>query len=211
MTLRGSTFNDGMKYWIERSAKKMNDNDAKHYLQQPYARIVIPEEKGGYHAEILEFPGCYAQGESVGEAYKNLEKAAGAWIEASLANGQMIPEPSSALGYSGNVLLRLPRSIHRQAAKMAERDRTSLNQYLLSAVSARVGADEFYNVLVTQFEHHLMTTLASFTEARVAWWQNQNKAVTPATIEAEIIPGGLIGTASTASGCEQSIVENSRR
>lgn len=189
----------------------MNGNDAKHYLQQPYARIVIPDEKGGYHAEILEFPGCYAQGESVGEAYKNLEEAAGAWIEASLANGQMIPEPSSALGYGGNVLLRLPRSIHRQAAKMAERDRTSLNQYLLSAVSARVGADEFYNVLVTQFEQHLMTSLTSFTEAMAGWWHKDNKAVTPATIEGEIIPGKLIGTASTASGREQSTIEKSRR
>lgn len=146
----------------------MNGNDAKHYLQQPYARIVIPDEKGGYHAEILEFPGCYAQGESVGEAYKNLEETAGAWIEASLANGQMIPEPSSALGYGGNVLLRMPRSIHRQAAKMAARDRTSLNQYLLAAVSARVGADELYTKILRRLEHDIIMACTTFPMARAA-------------------------------------------
>jgi antitoxin HicB len=197
-----------MNYWTERSAKKMNGNDAKHYLQQPYARIVIPDEKGGYHAEILEFPGCYAQGESVGKAYKNLEEAAAAWIEASLANGQMIPEPSSALGYGGNVLLRMPRSIHRQAAKMAARDRTSLNQYLLAAISARVGADDFYNVLVRQFEQRLMET---FAEATYVWWKNRKDAMTPPTISAEIVPGPFLDSASTASGSEQLTRENSRR
>jgi antitoxin HicB len=189
----------------------MNSEDAKHYLQQPYARIVIPDEKGGYHAEILEFSGCYAQGESVDEAYKNLEEAAEAWIESCLAKGQTIPEPSSTLGYGGNVLLRLPRSIHRQAAKMAERDRTSLNQYLLAAVSARVGADDFYNVLVRQFERHLMTTFTSFTEATAAWRSNYTKAVTPATIDAEIAPQRLLGTATTALGREQSTTGNPRR
>lgn len=87
-------------------------NTIKHYLQQPYARIVIPADEGGYHAEILEFPGCYAQGESVEEAYANLEVATAAWVEGCLAKGQSIPEPSSSLGFNGNILLRLPRSVH---------------------------------------------------------------------------------------------------
>lgn len=143
----------------------MNRNSVKHYLQQPYARIVIPAEEGGFHAEVLEFPGCYAQGESPSEAYSNLEKAAEAWVEACLERGQAIPEPSSSLGFNGNVLLRLPRSVHRQAAKMATRDRTSLNQYLLAAISARVGADDLYNLLSTRLERRLMTTAYSFVKA----------------------------------------------
>jgi predicted RNase H-like HicB family nuclease len=189
----------------------MNSRSGKHYLHRPYARIVIPDEGGGYHAEILEFPGCYAQGESPDDAYKNLEEAAEAWIEVCLDKGQTIPDPSSSLGYGGNVLLRLPRSIHRQAAKMAARDRTSLNQYLLAAVSARVGADDFYNVLVRQFEQHLVATFTAFTEATYAWWKNYRDAMTPATINTEIVPGPLLSTASTASGREQSTAENPRR
>ena len=189
----------------------MNSRNAKHYLQRPYARIVIPGEKGGYHAEILEFPGCYAQGESPEEAYKNLEEAAEAWIEVCLDKGQTIPEPSSSLGYGGNVLLRLPKTIHRQAAKMAARDRTSLNQYLLAAVSARVGADDFYSVLATKFEQRVVAAFAAFTEATYARWKDRKDVMTPPTISAEIVPGPLLDTASTAPERKQSTAENSRR
>ena len=143
----------------------MNRNSVKHYLQRPYGRIVIPAEEGGFHAEVLEFPGCYAQGESPSEAYSNLEKAAEAWVEACLERGQAIPEPSSSLGFNGNVLLRLPRSVHRQAAKMATRDRTSLNQYLLAAISARVGADDLYNLIAMRLEKRLMTTAITVVQA----------------------------------------------
>ncbi|MHB8413359.1 MAG: type II toxin-antitoxin system HicB family antitoxin [Candidatus Acidiferrales bacterium] len=128
----------------------------KDYLEQPYARIVIPVEADGFHAEILEFPGCFAQGKTVEDAYANLEKAAEAWIDACLSQGQEIPEPSSNLTFSGRVALRLPRSIHRQAVKMAERDQTSLNTYLVSAVSAKVGAEDICNMLAQRLEQRLV-------------------------------------------------------
>ncbi len=104
-------------------------------------------EPNGYHAEILELPGCFAQGDTVEEAYANLEAAAESWIDACLVRGQEVPEPSSSLTFSGKIALRLPRGIHRQAARMAERDRISLNSYLVSAISARVGAEDFSTVL----------------------------------------------------------------
>jgi hypothetical protein len=56
----------------------------------------------------------------------------------------------------------LPKSLHRQATEFAERDGTSLNQFLVSAIAARVGAEEFYNRLTTQvfekLKDHLSTT-----------------------------------------------------
>ena len=127
----------------------------KDYLQQSYARIVIPVEPSGFHAEILEFPGCFAQGATLEEAYTNLEKAAEAWIEACLSQGQEVPEPSSSLTYSGRIVIRLPRSIHRKAAQLAARDETSLNTYLVSAVSAKVGAEDMYNVLAQRMENRI--------------------------------------------------------
>jgi antitoxin HicB len=129
---------------------------SQEYLQQPYARIVIPVERGGFHAELLEFFGCFAQGETAEEAYNNLEKAAEAWIENALAQGHEIPEPSSAIDYSGRIVLRLPQGIHQQAARFAERDQTSLNTYLVSAVAAKVGAEQFYNALTERFEREMM-------------------------------------------------------
>ncbi|HEY7506323.1 MAG TPA: type II toxin-antitoxin system HicB family antitoxin, partial [Nitrososphaera sp.] len=131
-------------------------------LKKPYARILIPEEEGGYSAEILEFPGCFAEGETADEAMQALDRAAEAWIQAALDQGQENPSPFRNQGYGGKIALRLPKSLHRQATEFAERDGTSLNQFLVSAIAARVGAEEFYNRLTTQvfekLKDHLSTT-----------------------------------------------------
>jgi antitoxin HicB len=158
---------------------------AKHYLQLPYARILIPVE-GGFHTEILEFPGCYAQGKTPGVAYKNLERAAESWIEACLDKGQQVPEPSGSVDYSGIVSLRLPKSVHRQAAKFAERDRTSLNTFLLSAVSAKVGAEEFCQVMAQRLENHIATFLSMMQQMK-----SKESVVSGANISGKVSPGSF--------------------
>ncbi len=127
----------------------------QEYLKEPYARILIPDEEGGFSAEILEFPGCFAEGDTADEAMQALDRAADAWIQAALDQGQAIPLPFRNQGYGGKIALRLPRSLHRQATEFAERDGTSLNQFLVSAIAARVGAEEFYNRLVTELSKKL--------------------------------------------------------
>jgi predicted RNase H-like HicB family nuclease len=134
---------------------------AKDYLKEPYSRVLIPEEDGTYSADILEFPGCFAEGRTPDEAYANLEKVAESWIEAALEQGQEIPAPIEAHDFSGRVALRIPRSIHKQAAKFAEMDNTSLNQFFLTAVAARVGAEEFYERLSNKLEAKCMTFITA--------------------------------------------------
>lgn len=115
----------------------------RDYLRAPYSHVVIPdEETGTYTARILEFPGCVTQGDSVQEAYELLEDAAEAWIEAALELNQEIPPPAEERSYSGRVLVRLPKSVHRRAAELAERDATSLNQFIVAAVAERIGTVE---------------------------------------------------------------------
>jgi predicted RNase H-like HicB family nuclease len=112
------------------------------YLKEPYARIVVPEHSSGYFAEILEFPGCLATGDTPGEAYENLEGVAVEWIEAEIEKGHEIPPPSSSDSFSGKFALRMPSSLHQQAARMAEREGISLNQYINAAIAMRTGADD---------------------------------------------------------------------
>jgi len=126
-------------------------------LKEPYARILTPDaESGTYTAEILEFPGCVAQGDTPEEAYANLEAAAEAWIEAVLELGQDIPEPLTSHGYAGKIALRLPRSLHRRASEMAERDGTSLNQFLVAAVAERVGAISLFGRILERLPRPVM-------------------------------------------------------
>jgi predicted RNase H-like HicB family nuclease len=125
---------------------------SSHLSDKPYARIIIPDEDGVFNAEMLEMPGCYAQGETVSEAYENLEDTAKSWIDAAQSSGQEIPEPSCHIGFSGKVALRLPRGLHKQAARFAEREGTSLNQFLVMAIAARVGAEDLYSKMINRLE-----------------------------------------------------------
>lgn len=137
----------------------------EEYLKQPYSRVLIPDAEG-YSSEILEFPGCYAQGKTPEEAFKNLEEAALAWIESSLEQGHEIPPPSFNAGYGGKIALRLPRSIHRLAAQMAERDGVSLNQFLVSAIAARIGAEDLYDRIVRRLDVRIACTVGT---GQVIW------------------------------------------
>jgi predicted RNase H-like HicB family nuclease len=122
------------------------------YLREPYARILIPEEDGRFSAEVLEFPGCFSQGSTADEAMANLEEAARSWIEATLERGRPIPEPSANYEASGKVALRLPRSLHRRAVRLAEREGVSLNTFLIGAVTARVEAKELTSHVIGHVE-----------------------------------------------------------
>lgn len=125
-------------------ANNPGTKSAKAYLALPYARIITPAEEGGFSAEILEFPGCFAEGETPDEAFRNLEDVAETWIETALEDGQEVPPPSVNQGYSGRIALRMPRDLHRLASRKAARDGVSLNQCLVTAIAAWVGADNLF-------------------------------------------------------------------
>lgn len=65
---------------------------AAELWQFPYHRILVPDG-GGYAAAVLEFPGCFAEGDTAVETLLALERAALAWIQAALDLGQTIPPP----------------------------------------------------------------------------------------------------------------------
>lgn len=128
---------------------------ASRYLRKAYARIIIPDDEGRYAAQILEFPGCFSEGESPEEAYKNLEEAAENWIESARAQGMAIPQPFATQGYSGTISLRLPKSLHRRAAELAHRDGVSLNQFLVAAIAARAGAEDLLATIASKLDERL--------------------------------------------------------
>ena len=110
------------------------------YLKKPYARVLIPEPDGAFRAEILEFSGCIALGDTVEAALAMLEDVAWGWLEAALDKGRAIPEPMENIEFSGKLVLRLPKSLHKKASRAAERDGISLNQFIVSSLAQQVGA-----------------------------------------------------------------------
>lgn len=128
-----------MEISMTSAAERKKKRGPAEYLKAPYARIVVPEDDGTFRAEILEFPGCLATGKTPGEALERIEVAAESWIESALAQGQPIPVPVESHGFSGKLVLRLPRSLHRKAARYAERDGVSLNQFIVVGLAERLG------------------------------------------------------------------------
>jgi antitoxin HicB len=113
----------------------------------PYSRVLVPQPDGGYFAEIIELQGCYAEGETADEALASLDEAMVAWVETARELGQSIPPPFSTQDYSGRIVLRLPKSLHRDAARRAKMEGVSLNQYLVTAIAARLGAEDIVDAL----------------------------------------------------------------
>jgi predicted RNase H-like HicB family nuclease len=109
------------------------------YLRRPYARIVIPEIDGTYRGEILEFPGCIATGDTPAETLHSLEEVAAEWLAAALAQNQPIPEPAENTEFSGRLVLRMPKSLHKKAAQLTVRDGVSLNQFIVTSLAEQVG------------------------------------------------------------------------
>jgi len=115
-------------------------DDVESLIRRPYARIILPEEDGTFRGEIMEFSGCIATGETAAEALENLEEAARSWLMAALDREQSIPLPvESSNDFSGRLVLRLPKSLHKKATWIAEREGVSLNQFIVYSLAEGVG------------------------------------------------------------------------
>ena len=112
----------------------------EYYLNLKYPITFYPEKEGGYTAIIRDLPGCMTQGETLSEAMENIEEARELWIETVYETGKKdVPLPSTENEYSGRLLLRIPKSLHRHLSEGADNEGVSLNQYILSLLSEANG------------------------------------------------------------------------
>ena len=109
-------------------------------LNYPVAIERISEEDGGgFFASISLLPGCMSDGETLEEAYGNIEDAKKEWLASMLERRMSIPEPMGKEEFSGKFLVRLPKSLHRTLAQISKREGVSLNQYVTSALAYSAG------------------------------------------------------------------------
>lgn len=99
-------------------------------------------EDEGYIATCPDFPGLSAFGETREEAAKEAEIALGLFVEEYEEKGKPLPEPAGLDSFSGQLRLRMPKSLHRKLAESARREETSLNQYIVYLLSEQHGYRE---------------------------------------------------------------------
>ena len=119
---------------------KLKNKD--YYMDLNYElkiRKLTEDDGGGWFAEIPQLPGCMSDGETIEEAIKNLNDAKETWIETSLELGRLIPEPTPD-SFSGQLRVRMPKSLHKALAEKAKEEEVSLNQFIIYHLSRGIGA-----------------------------------------------------------------------
>ncbi|MDD7383631.1 MAG: toxin-antitoxin system HicB family antitoxin [Peptoniphilaceae bacterium] len=111
--------------------------DLNYYLSLPYTIITkeMNDETGHYYAgRVEEFYDVKTVGDTIEQLYKNIYEALEMAIEDRLEDGEEIPMPIEEK-YSGRILARIPRSLHKYLAEQARDENTSLNQLIVYKLS----------------------------------------------------------------------------
>ncbi len=119
-------------------AKVEEATNVEHYMALPY-RMEIYWDEDYWAAEFPELPGLVAGNETWDGLQETIEDAKRAWFESALEHGDPIPEPQAHSAFSGKLVLRMPKSLHAEAAREADREGVSLNTLIVAALSRELG------------------------------------------------------------------------
>jgi antitoxin HicB len=93
------------------------------------------DEDNGYIATVPGARGLSAFGESLEEALSQLKIAADAYFKSLKKAGKPMPAFEKVTSFSGQLRLRLPKSLHEELSHGAQREGISLNTYLVSLLA----------------------------------------------------------------------------
>jgi len=95
------------------------------------------DEDNGFIASIPGIKGLSAFGSSRQNALSELKVAAEAYFEALEDAGEPLPEPEKISFFSGQLRLRMPKSLHSALATEAKGEGISLNTHIVTLLSER--------------------------------------------------------------------------
>jgi len=98
------------------------------------------EEDNEYVALIPEFPHLNALAETPEAAAREAQVVAGLYLEDMADCGEDPPEPTVLSGYSGEIRVRMPRTLHQKLAGRAQMENVSLNTLMATLLAEGIGA-----------------------------------------------------------------------
>jgi len=104
-------------------------------LKRPYRKVISGDAEEGFLIQVPDLPGCMTAGETIEEAVSMLPEAMACWLESVLLEGEPVPEPTPAPEYSGRLLVRMPKTLHRQLIERAEVEGVSANQLAVALLA----------------------------------------------------------------------------
>lgn len=94
---------------------------------------------GGFLVEVPDLPGCVADGATIEEALHEIKSAIESWIKTAREFGDSIPTPSTAMNYSGQWRIRVPKHLHAALALQAKEEGVSLNMLAATLLAEGIG------------------------------------------------------------------------
>jgi antitoxin HicB len=92
-----------------------------------------------FTARVPALPGCMAHGPTVEKAAHEAEVAAGLMLEVMKDDGKAPPPVDAVADYSGQLRLRLPKSLHEMVSQLATAEGVSINTLMLSLIAEGCG------------------------------------------------------------------------
>jgi len=136
----------------------MNEFDPHRYTIT--VKRVLEDEEPLFKATVRELPHVSEYGDTYSEVYELAIDAINGLRDMSREMGHHFPDPAEEdENFSGRVTLRMPKSLHRDVANMADREGTSLNQLLVSTIAEKVGGTQMYIAATGCFSRQLVSTV----------------------------------------------------
>ena len=138
------------------------NKEVKKYFEMNHKMEILKNEDGSFFGSIKEFSGCMTEGDTIEEVYKMLNEAKELWIETVLEDRGtiLIPETEIENNYSGKILVRLPKFLHKKIAETAKFENVSINQYIVSKLAGSNKQDNLLNF----WKEFLQMNITSFSE-----------------------------------------------
>ena len=112
------------------------ETQTREIVKRPYRKVISGDADDGFLIGVPDLPGCMTAGETMAEAVEMLDEAMFLWVAAALEEGQPIPDPKPTdHEYSGRLLVRMPKTLHRRLIERAEDEGVSANQLAVALLS----------------------------------------------------------------------------
>lgn len=130
-----------------------------------YKKNIFPyNNKNGSVSWVVEFPdltGCSAVGETEEEALRESKTASGLWLDEYFEEHKCYPAAKEVSNtYSGRLVLRLPKTLHKEIAIQAEEEGVSLNTLIITLISQN------YGKLISQQHESILINQLSFAKKK---------------------------------------------
>ena len=111
--------------------KEAAKSGAKKYWAEDYSYSVMwSDEDDAFVGRVLEFPSHTARGGSLEEALQGIHSLVEYVLGELASQGEPIPVPFSKRQFSGKLVVRIPKDLHRQLTIESEREGVSLNNWI---------------------------------------------------------------------------------